>query len=104
MGDTFTYVYDFGDNWEHHIQVEDVEYGKEYDYSGGAFVVDGARTCPPEDVGGITGYQEFLETLLTAPKSEEAIELLNWVGGDFNPENFDKRLANAAILRMIHNR
>jgi hypothetical protein len=102
-GDQITYTYDFGDNWEHLITIESIEFGEDCDLSGGAFVIGGARACPPEDVGGVPGYQDFLETLLTEPNSEEAAHLLNWLGGDFDAEWFDQRLANAAILRMMYN-
>lgn len=67
------------------------------------WVTDGARACPPEDVGGAGGYQDFLETLLTAPDSEEAQELLDWAGGEFDPECFDRRAANAALQRLLWN-
>jgi hypothetical protein len=102
-GDQFTYIYDFGDNWEHQVTVESIEFGEDFDLDGGAFVIDGARACPPEDVGGVGGYHDFLETLLTEPDSEEANHLLDWVGGYFDSEVFDIRLANAAISRMMYN-
>ncbi|MFP1646816.1 plasmid pRiA4b ORF-3 family protein, partial [Pontitalea aquivivens] len=54
----FLYVYDFGDNWRHRITIGDVrqgEPGAEYPR-----FVAGARRAPPEDVGGITGFEEFL--------------------------------------------
>jgi len=53
-GDRLRYVYDFGDSWEHVIAVEKVE---PCDVSGSwCEVLDGARACPPEDVGGVPGY------------------------------------------------
>lgn len=102
-GETFLYRYDFGDNWEHKVVVEQVSHGLGHDPNGGAWVVDGARACPPEDVGGVHGYREFLETILSNPRSKEARRLLEWAGGPFDPELFDKRAANAAILRLLWN-
>jgi hypothetical protein len=60
--------------------------------------------CPPEDVGGTDGYHDFLEAVLVAPHSEEAQQMRDWAGGDFDPQRFDKRLANAAIYRMMYNK
>src|SRR5277367_270955 len=54
----FTYAYDFGDSWRHSVEIEellalDIEPRQ-------ATCVDGARARPPEDVGGISGYEAFL--------------------------------------------
>ncbi len=100
---TMTYTYDFGDNWEHVITVESFTDDLKSDPSGGAWVIDGQRACPPEDVGGTSGYSEFLETLLVEPYSEEARAMREWVGGKFDPLHFDIRMANAAIFRMLYN-
>lgn len=102
-GDTFVYLYDFGDSWSHVITVEQIEM-VDNDPNGDAYVAGGERACPPEDVGSTTGYHEFLETILGSPHSEEAKRLLTWAGGEFNPEMFDRRAANAAIQRMLWNR
>ena len=71
---------------------------------GCAHIIDGARACPPEDVGGPFGYQQFLDTLAEDPDSEEANDYRRWAGNDFNAELFDRRAANAALLRMAWNR
>ena len=102
--DPFTYRYDFGDDWQHLIIVEEIDDAPGEDPAGSAWIIDGARACPPEDVGGTPGYLHFLETLQNAPDSEEARELRDWAGGDFNPELFDRHAANAAITRMLWNR
>lgn len=101
-GDKFDYRYDFGDGWEHVITVEKIE-PVEGDPQGQAWIESGARACPPEDVGGVHGYQVFLETILGNSHSAEAKELLTWVGGAFDPELFDCRAANVAIQRMLWN-
>ena len=45
----FTYVYDFGDSWDHEIVLErTLEPEPKVVYPR---CVDGARACPPEDVG-----------------------------------------------------
>ena len=50
--------------------------------------VAGENACPPEDVGGIPGYAEFLAAVAD-PDHEEHHELLAWVGGSFDPRAFD---------------
>ena len=65
----FDYEYDFGDGWEHEILFEgclQAEKGTRY-----PLCVEGERACPPEDVGGIYGYQEYLEAMAD-PKHERA--------------------------------
>ena len=58
----FLYVYDFGDDWRHDVFIESVGDGEaNVDYP--AFV-DGRRRCPPEDVGGVPGFMEFLAAAL----------------------------------------
>lgn len=84
----FLYVYDFGDNWQHRITVEDVRQG-DADTEYPAFVA-GARRAPPEDVGGTSGFDEFLEAV-TDPEHEEHDRMLEWCGGAFDPEDIDER-------------
>ncbi len=82
----FDYLYDFGDNWEHEVSVEKIapaEQGVKYPRC-----LAGARACPPEDVGGIWGYENFLEAIRN-PKHEEHAEYLEWVDGAFDSEAFD---------------
>jgi hypothetical protein len=59
----------------------------------------GKRACPPEDCGGVWGYADFLEAIAD-PEHEQHEELLEWVGGEFDPEQFDVAEANAA-LRLL---
>jgi hypothetical protein len=80
------YEYDFGDGWEHEILLEKVlqpEPGVRY-----ARCVGGARACPPEDCGGVGGYENFLQAI-SDPDHEEHDEYLEWTGGGFDPEKFD---------------
>jgi hypothetical protein len=85
------YEYDFGDFWEHEILVEDVR------PSGCEAVhpqcLDGARSCPPEDVGSTPGYEHFLEAIRD-PKHPQHDELLEWVDGHFDSEAFSVEEAN----------
>lgn len=97
-GLVFAYQYDFGDSWMHTITVEKIE---SFAYKMGcANLVDGQRACPPEDVGGPHGYAEFVKVIQDAPASPQARDNLLWVGGSFDPDAFERRSANAALLRM----
>ena len=85
-GTTFQYAYDMGDNWVHTVTLEKllaVEPGPKV-----ARCLEGARARPPEDVGGPSGYQEFLEAVLD-PSHEEHRQMKRWAGGHFDPEWFD---------------
>ncbi len=59
---SFDYLYDFGDHWEHRIEIEraqETEYRKQY-----PICIDGAEPCPPEDCGGPPGYRKLRNVLL----------------------------------------
>ena len=94
-GSRLRYEYDFGDGWEHQIQVEDVV-PAEADTSYPRCIA-GRRNCPPEDVGGPGGYDELLEALAD-PTHDRHSELLDWIGGTFDPEHFDLDETNDRIV------
>ncbi len=71
---TFLYIYDFGDEWRHKITLEKITDEK----LKHASCVDGKGACPPEDCGGVWGYQDFLETI-SNPKHPEHKDMLAWV-------------------------
>jgi hypothetical protein len=102
QGQRFAYQYDFGDNWMHTVVVEKIEpVAKKM---GCANIIDGQRACPPEDVGGVSGYEEFLTTIQQEPSTQHAQDYLRWIGGHFDSETFDRRAANSTLLRMGWNR
>jgi len=87
----FRYVYDFGDDWEHLIEVEKVlEADPKAKYPR---CVAGSRACPPEDSGGPWGYADFCDAIKN-PTHEQHEELLEWIGPDFDPEEFDVKSVN----------
>ncbi len=93
----FHYVYDFGDHWEHVIQVEKVlEAEPKVKYPR---CVKGGRACPPEDCGGAWGYGDFLAAVQN-PTHESHEEMLEWVGGGFDPEAFDIEAVNKELATM----
>lgn len=92
----FLYEYDFGDCWEHQIVVEEVTaplLGVRYPVCLG-----GKRACSPEDVGGIWGYAEFLQAI-RHPRHPGHERMLEWVGGEFDPEAFDLDQVNRRLKR-----
>ncbi len=96
-GTRFQYEYDFGDGWEHSLLVEKIqppEPGMRY-----PLCQAGKRACPPEDVGGVWGYQDFLKAIRN-PRHPEHDEYTAWIGGDFDPEAFDPDDINARLRRM----
>ena len=93
----FIYEYDFGDSWEHELLVEKTvppEKGVRY-----PVCIKGKRACPPEDVGGVWGYAEFLEAIRD-PEHPEHEDYLEWVGGEFDPEAFDLDDVNATLSHI----
>jgi hypothetical protein len=63
--------------------------------------LEGARARPPEDVGGPSGYQEFLEAVLN-PSHDEHRRMKRGAGGHFDPEWFDLELVNKDVARALH--
>lgn len=86
-----TYEYDFGDSWEHEVSLEQVVESK----AGVHYprCIAGENACPPEDVGGVWGYTDFLQAI-NNPEHIEHKSFLEWVGGEFNPEEFDLDAVN----------
>lgn len=89
---TFTYLYDFGDGWDHSVRMErlfDAVPGIAYPR-----LLEAVGRCPPEDVGGPWGYRDLLEAIAD-PNHEEHSEKLEWVGDHFDPT--DVRFDNLAL-------
>ena len=91
---TFVYVYDYGDNWVHKVKVEKIV--KLDAPISSAVCLDGENACPPEDVGGAPGYEEFLAALAD-PTDPEHESLKEWIGGSFDPTAFDVAEVNERL-------
>ncbi len=85
--DPVRYRYDFGDDWEHTVEFEQLMPADKGIYPR---CVAGAGACPPEDVGGTSGYAEFLRTIGDRRHPERAA-MLQWAGGAFDPHAFDPK-------------
>ena len=91
-----TYEYDFGDGWRHVIEVQKIvepEPGVGYPVCQA-----GKRACPPEDCGGPWGYGDLLAAI-DDPGHEQHEELLDWLGGEFDPGAFDLEAVNAILAK-----
>ena len=95
----FQYQYDFGDSWDHTLLVEKILPPQPGMRSTPARCLAGQRACPPEDVGGVWGYQEFLEALAD-PNHSQHDEYLEWIGEAFDPEAFDPDEVNARLRSL----
>jgi hypothetical protein len=92
---TFIYRYDFGDDWEHIVEVEQVGPAEPGVFTPRCLEAVGA--CPPEDCGGAPGYLRLLAALAD-PDDPERAELLEWLGGSFDPSHVDVE----GIDRLLH--
>jgi hypothetical protein len=93
----FEYEYDFGDGWEHEILFEgfpSAEKSARY-----PLCVEGERACPPDDVGGTCGYQDYVKAMVN-PKHKRHKEFLEW-NGPFDPEKFDAQAATKEMRKGV---
>lgn len=93
-GDKARWDYDFGDGWEHDVEVEaigtpepDAEYPR---------CIKGRRACPPEDCGGSWGYANLLEAIVD-PNHDRHAELTEWLPSHFESEHFDAHDTSEAM-------
>ena len=93
----FDYEYDFGDGWQHEILFEGCLWAKKG--TRYPLCVEGERACPPEDVGGVGGYQEYLEALAN-PKHKRHKEFMEW-SGPFDAEKFSAEVATKEMRRGL---
>lgn len=94
---TISYLYDFGDSWDHKLTITGISdpvpgnlYPRLTDVSG---------KCPPEDVGGFPGYEEFLEGMAD-PKHPEHSTLEEWYGGPFDPNRPENDELQLEVLKL----
>jgi hypothetical protein len=88
------YEYDFGDGWQHELLLEKilpVDDAIKY-----PVCLKGKMNCPPEDCGGVWGYENLIAILLQ-PDHEEFDSRLEWTGEDFDPQSFDIKEINVCL-------
>lgn len=86
----FTYLYDFGDGWEHDVEV----LGPGAEDPGLRY---GEGACPPEDCGGPHGYSNLLH-VLADPSHEEYAEMRQWAG---ELANFDEKVTDQLVRQTV---
>jgi hypothetical protein len=94
-GSSIIYEYDFGDGWEHEIKLEKIDEDINIIHP---LCIAGKRNCPPEDSGGVWGYQEMLE-IIKDKNHEEYEDTIEWMGTDFDPDYFDIDDTNEALAQ-----
>lgn len=98
QGAVFSYLYDFGDSWRHTVIVE--EFGAFDSTPKHGSCIEGARARPPEDVGGVHGYERFLE-IMSDKRDPEHVETKRWCGGHFDPEWFDLAITDKDVRNAL---
>jgi hypothetical protein len=98
QGSRFQYTYDFGDNWLHDLTVEGVvPLPRDFLLP---VCLGGARACPPEDCGGVGGYEEMVAAL-RRPRSAAAQEYREWLGRVYDPEELDLAAINVRLGHRV---
>ena len=102
-GRSFSYLYDFGDSWEHEVLVEESRFHP-VDIHYPLWCLDGAGACPPEDVGGLPGYGEFCRVMADRRHGAHR-QYREWYGdrqrkgGGFDPAFVDLEGVNDDLVK-----
>lgn len=97
----FEYEYDFGDGWTHQIVVE--KFLSRDSKAKYPICTDGKLNCPPEDCGGIGGFYGLLDIIVNK-KHPERNEMLEWLGGHYDPAHFDINNINKVMRKLDRKR
>ena len=88
--DRILFEYDFGDSWEHDVWLKGI---RDYnpDETPKLILVKGEGDCPPDDCGGVWGYEDMLRVIAKKRKTKEEKEMLEWYGIDqsFDPNDYN---------------
>ncbi|PZD70471.1 Tyrosine recombinase XerD [Acaryochloris thomasi RCC1774] len=94
---SFSYLYDFGDMWQHEIEVEKrLASAPKKTYT---VCLAGKQACPPEDCGGDWGYAHLLKVLKNS-RHPEYRERKEWIGSEFDPKAFDLKQVNQTLKEL----
>jgi hypothetical protein len=93
----FDYIYDYGDNWAHRINLVEVAAFK--GPLDSPWCLEGANACPPEDVGGEPGYMDFVQAV-SDPTHADYLRMIQWYGGPFDPKAFNLLEVNQRLMEI----
>jgi len=99
--DRILYLYDFGDSWEHSVTLEKIIDAKENTVYPQC--IRGKRCAPPEDIGGVWGFENFKE-IMADPSNEEYEENKEWYGSEFDLEKVDFKEINEQLQAYTEER
>jgi hypothetical protein len=97
----FTYVYDFDEQWVHYVLVSKIMPASDFSETDWRYPVclSGKRAGPPEDCGGLPGYERLVEAV-NAPGKKKSRELLAFFP-HFDPEFFDVDVMNEILYSDV---
>ncbi|MDR1115805.1 MAG: plasmid pRiA4b ORF-3 family protein [Tannerella sp.] len=99
-GKKYIYIYDLGDDWVHKITLEKII----NENRTKASCIDGKGACPPENCGGVWGYEEIKETFVRDPQGKKAVEFRRWLGlpedGVLDINDFNVDDANEMVRKV----
>lgn len=98
---SFLYTYDMGDDWVHQVDVVAL-----FEAKPGTPLprfIEGEWRAPPEDVGGSSGFEHFLEAI-SDPDHEDHDDLMDWHGGPFDPADIDEDTVHDQFKRLAKKR
>jgi hypothetical protein len=93
-GDQMIYEYDFGDNWEHRLTLKGVI--TDTNFPQIPYCEKGEKACPPEDCGGIPGYENLIR-ILSNTKNQEYEDMIMWLGREYDPNEFNLSIINSKL-------
>lgn len=97
---SITYEYDFDDSWEHMIRLEKILPGD--DTPNLPVCVEGERACPPEEIGGVWGYEDMLDSLKNT-RDRDHKKAMAIFGKDYDPDRLDIEEINARLAGLKKN-
>lgn len=106
VGSHISFIYDFGDHWVHDVYLKEIkEYKNEWDKKEPPMdLIFAQGACPPEDCGGVHGYEDLLR-IIADPKDPEHKRMKTWLhslcGEGFRPDAFDIHGANLRIWDFL---
>ena len=93
----FSYIYDMGDDWHHEVTFEG--YQPRQPNTNYPICMGGENACPPEDVGGMWGFYDFLNAI-SDPTDSDHEHFVEWIG-EYDPIHFDADEINMSMRRSL---